>query len=278
MIHHVSMDLDRYFERIGFAGEVKPTLDVLRQLHERHPLSIPFEGLGPFIGERVSLNARDLQNKLVVQRRGGYCFEHNVLFWEVLRKIGFSVRGLSGRVRLNWPDDVILPRGHIVLLVSLSDGQYIADVGFGGLTLTAPLRFEIGVEQRTPHEPARLMEMPEKTYGVQVKVAEEWKTLYSFELNECHLVDYEVMNWYQSTHPQSPFVSGLIMAKVEKDKRRALRNKRYAVHALNGRSEIRELTSPGELIQTLERDFGLPLDLFPSDTLSTSLSRLFPGN
>src|SRR5215210_6406579 len=145
------VDLTSYFERIGFRGAPSPTLETLQQLHLLHAQAIPFEGLSPFIGEEVRLDAASLEDKLIGRGRGGYCFEQNVLFWRVLRTIGFSVIGLGGRVRLNWPDDFITPRGHMLLLINLPEGRYIADVGFGGLTMTAAIRLETGIEQRTPH-------------------------------------------------------------------------------------------------------------------------------
>jgi arylamine N-acetyltransferase len=82
-------------------------------------------------------------------RRGGYCFEQNGLFERVLREIGFEVRSLLGRVVLANPPQMP-PRTHRVL-VTLGDEQWIADVGFGGLTLTAPVRLKADIEQETPH-------------------------------------------------------------------------------------------------------------------------------
>jgi N-hydroxyarylamine O-acetyltransferase len=265
------VDLDAYFERIAFRGTAAPGLETLQQLHMLHTQAIPFEGLSPFIGEEVRLDTGSLQEKLIRSGRGGYCFEHNVLFWRVLQAIGFRVTGLSGRVRLNFPDDVMTPLGHMLLLVTLPDGRYVADVGFGGLTMTAPLRLEPGVEQRTPHEPARLLES-EGTYSVQVKLGADWKTLYLFQLRDSFMADYEMFNWYFSAHPQSPFVSGVILARPEPGRRHALRNARYSVHLVNGTTETRYLSSVEEFRKTLQEAFKLPL---PSSRIfEEKLSRL----
>ncbi|HKQ28843.1 MAG TPA: arylamine N-acetyltransferase [Burkholderiales bacterium] len=252
------VDLKGYFERIGFRGAPSPTLETLQQLHLLHAQAIPFEGISPFIGEEVRLDIASVQEKLIRRGRGGYCFEQNVLFWRVLRTIGFSVIGLGGRVRLNWADDFITPRGHMLLLVTLPEGRYIADVGFGGLTLTAAVRLEPGVEQRTPHEPARIVEAG-GLHNVQVKLGTEWKTLYTFELGENFMPDYEIWNWYYAANPQSPFVNGVILARPEPGRRHALRNARYTVHHVNGASETRQISSVGEFRGLVNTAFKLPL-------------------
>jgi N-hydroxyarylamine O-acetyltransferase len=207
-------------------------------------------------------NTQSLQDKLIHQRRGGYCFEQNVLFWRVLEAIGFKVTGLSGRVRLNWPDDFVTPRGHMLLLIDLLDGPYLADVGFGGLTLTAAVRFEVGLEQRTPHEPVRIMQSA-GTYAVQLRVGVDWKTLYTFDLQQTYMADYEMYNWYYATHPQSPFVSGVILARPELGRRHTLRNTRYSVHDLEGRTETRYLATVAEFRRVVQEDFQLPLPASP---------------
>jgi N-hydroxyarylamine O-acetyltransferase len=245
-----------YLKRVGFAGKPAPTLETLQALHGAHPQAIPFEGFSPFLGEAVPLDIDAVHHKLVERGRGGYCFEHNVLFWKVLQALGFRVRGLSARVRLNWPEDVVTPRSHMLLLVSLPEGDYLADVGFGGLTLTAAVRLETGIEQRTPHEPARVTESG-GLRRLQVRLGGEWKTLYSFDLEESFMADYEMYNWYFAAHPQSPFVNGLIMARPEPGRRHALRNTRYSVHSVDGHSESRQLQSV-EAFRSVVRDaFGL---------------------
>src|SRR5262245_16699152 len=149
--------LDEYFARIQYTGGRQPTLDNLRQLHAQHTQFIPFENLDPFLGRPVRLDLPYLEQKLIRERRGGYCFEHNLLFAHVLRAMGYPVTGLAARVLLNQADDAITPLSHMLLRVQVEGADYIADTGFGALTLTAPLRLEAGTEQSTPHESFRLM-------------------------------------------------------------------------------------------------------------------------
>ena len=145
-----AFDLDAYFNRIGYSGERSPTLETLRGIHIHHTETIPFENLNPVLGWPVHLDAVSLQQKLIHSRRGGYCYEQNLLLRHALETIGFNVIGLAARVSWNTSEGEVLPRTHMLLRIDLDGQAYIADVGFGGQTLTAPLRLELEIEQSTP--------------------------------------------------------------------------------------------------------------------------------
>lgn len=253
------VDFDAYFERIGYGGRFAPTLDTLQQIHGLHAAAIPFENLSAFLGEPIKLDLDSLQDKLVGARRGGWCFEHNLLFRHVLRGIGFQVTPLGARVRWNVPANVITPRSHCLLRVRLDSGDYIADVGFGGQSLTAPLRLEPDVEQHTPHEPFRLRLASGDKYTLETKLGDEWQALYVFDLQEQLQPDFEVSNWYLAHHPQSQFVTGVIAARAAPECRHALRNTRYAVHYPDGRTERRALTSLDEYLGLLSNTLQIRL-------------------
>ncbi|WP_224250059.1 arylamine N-acetyltransferase family protein [Hyalangium gracile] len=266
-----TIDLNAYLRRIGFTLGVRPTLEVLKALVLLHARAIPFENLNPLLGLPVPLDPASLERKLILERRGGYCFEHNLLFKHALEAIGFDVHGLAARVLWNQPEDAVTARGHMLLRVNLDGQPSIVDVGFGGMTLTGVLRLEPGVEQATPHEPFRFVEAA-GDYRLQAQVRGEWKTLYRFDLQEQFQPDYEVTNYYLSTHPRSHFRTGLIAARVEPDRRYALRNTQLSIHHLSGATEQRHLTSAAELRETLERDFRVKLPETPE--LEAALQRL----
>ncbi len=255
---HDELDLGAYFARIGYGGPATPQLETLREIHRLHPQAIAFENLNPLMHWPVQLDARSLQRKLVTQRRGGYCYEHNLLLKHVLEKIGFRVVGLAARVLLNQPEDAIRPRTHMLLQVDIDDEIWIADVGFGGLTLTAPLRLVEQVPQATPHEPFRLTRIA-GDYALQTEVRGEWRTLYRFDLQEQVLPDYELTSWYLSNNPESPFVQRLIAARTAPQRRYALSNNELAVHELGGEAQRRKLTSAAELREVLRETFGIAL-------------------
>ena len=151
------LDLDSYLTRIAYSGARTPTLETLRALQGLHPLSIPFENLDTLAGRPVKLDVPSLERKLVASRRGGYCFEQNLLFKHALRALGFDATALAARVVWERPSGEVRARSHMVVLVALEGRSYICDVGFGGLTPTAPIELVPGAEQPTPHETFRVV-------------------------------------------------------------------------------------------------------------------------
>lgn len=264
------LDLDAYFQRIGYTGERTPTLKTLQGIHYHHTKTIAFENLNPLVKQPVLLDLPSLQQKLVYEGRGGYCFEQNLLLRSVLLALGFPVTNLAARVLWNVPEGVITPRSHMVLRVDLDEDHYIADVGFGGLTLTTPLLLDLDREQNTSHEPFRFI-ATNHTYTMQANLNQQWKSLYHFDLQHQQLPDYEVSNWYVSTHPNSLFVNSLIVAKPDTDCRYALHNNHLTTHYLDGRTEQQVLQTVQELRAVLEEVFGLQVAAI--DNLDSALNR-----
>lgn len=247
------VNVSRYFARIGYSGSGEPTLETLRALTQAHTQHIPFENLTPYTGSPVRLDLDALETKLVASARGGYCFEQNLLLCDVLRQLGFRVTGLAARVLWNATPGLELPRTHMLVLVDLGT-PHLVDVGFGGLTLTGVLELRADVEQRTPHEDFRLLQ-DDQEFIMQARVREEWRSLYRFDLQPQLATDYEPVNWYLSTHPESRFVKNLIAARSLPDRRYALLNRELAIHHLHGRTERRSLSDVDELMAVLARDF-----------------------
>jgi N-hydroxyarylamine O-acetyltransferase len=265
-----SIDLEAYFRRVGYAGTAEPTLPVLQALQFAHVSRIPFENLSPLLGEPVPLDMAALQDKLVRRERGGWCFEHNLLFAHVLRAIGFDVTTLAARVRWNVAPQVTTPRSHCLLLVAIAGERFIADVGFGGLTLTSPLRLVQG-EQATLHEPHRLVDEG-GAFALEARLGDDWQRLYVFDLHEHLQADYEVSNWYLSHYPESQFVKGLVAARADVDRRHALRNNRYAIHHRDGFTERRAIEDLQALKRVLLEDMRIPLPASPA--LDAALARI----
>lgn len=250
--------LQAYFSRTGFMGERAPTLDVLKELHYLHPQAIPFENINPFLGAPLGLRLPDIVQKLVLEGRGGYCFEQNLLFGHVLHSMGFLVKGLSARVFWEVPDDEIKPRDHMLLLVQVDGRKYIADVGFGGASFTAPLSLDHTEEQETPLERYRLQKRGD-FYYLEIWIKKQWRLLYRFGMESQLLPDYEVVSWYLCTHPQSIFVRELMAARCMPWGRYALHNNRFTIHRKNEESQKRTLTNAKELKEILEELFLIQL-------------------
>ena len=265
------LDLDAYFARIGYAGPRQPTLATLRELQERHAAAIPFENLDSLAGSVVRLDLESLQRKLVGRRRGGYCFEQNLLFQRVVEALGFDVTALAARVVWERPPAEVGPRTHMLLVVSLAEGDHLCDVGFGGLTPTAPLRLAHDAAQPTPHEPCRVVKVGGEL-AVEACVRGVWKPLYRFDLQAQALIDIEVLNFYVACHSASPMKGRLLAARAVPNRRYALRDGTFSVHHLDGRHEQRALGSVAELRGVLGEAFGIAVPAAPA--LDEALGRL----
>ena len=255
----MTLDLDGYFERVNYAGPAQPTLEVLQDLVTAHTRTIPFENLDPLLGVPVDdLDAGALTDKLVRRRRGGYCYEQNGLMGHVLAGIGFRVRRLAGRVLWMRPPDAPLgAQTHTVLAVNFpgSFGSYLVDVGFGGQTPTSPLRMETGTVQQTPHEPYRLDDRGDGLI-LQAEVRGEWQPLYEFTTRTQPGIDLQVGSWFTSTHPSSQFVTGLMVARVDRDARLNLVGSELAIHRPDGSEKVR-LSDAAAVVRALSERFGI---------------------
>jgi N-hydroxyarylamine O-acetyltransferase len=252
------IDLDAYLTRIGRQGPLAPDLATLAALHDAHVRAIPFESIDPLLGVPVSLDLAEIQDKLVVRRRGGYCFEQNRLFQAALERIGFRVVGLAGRVTWMSPPGAPLgPRTHMLLQVETPEGPYLADVGFGACLIDAPLRFAPDVEQSTALGAFQLQQSNGR-YELRAKQPNGWRSMYVFTLEPQLPSDYVLSNWFTSTSPLAPFTKTLIMERIVGGRRCKLVNRRLTLETPDGEVAVeREITDADELDEALRTYFGI---------------------
>jgi arylamine N-acetyltransferase len=254
------MDVAAYFDRIGYQGSADPTFDTVRALVAAHNRAIPFENLDPLLGiPVVDLSAAALTDKLVHRRRGGYCYEHNGLMGYVLEDLGFDVDRLAGRVIWMNPDGPLPAQTHQVLAVTVpgADGRLLVDVGFGGQTLTSPIRLEAGPVQETRHEPYRLCTRGDG-YQLEAQIRGQWQPLYMFTTHPQPRIDLEVGSWYVSTYPKSFFVTGLTAAIIEDDARLNMRGRHLAIHRA-GRTEQITFDTAADVLTALSDRFDIDI-------------------
>lgn len=256
------MQLDAYLKRIDYSGDLRLSAEVLAALHLAHATHIPFENLDVLRGVPIRLDLDSLQGKLVDARRGGYCFEHNLLFSAVLEELGFAVTRLAARVRHRRTD--VAPRTHMLLLVDGDDRTWLADVGFGAEGLLLPVPFGAEEESRQFAWTYRVMAGPKgpaprdgREWILQSKHGEEWVDMYAFTLEPQQQIDYEVANHYTSTHPESRFVKGLTVQLPTPVARTALRNRKLTIDA-GGTMTSRVMADDEEIRRVLKETFGLP--------------------
>jgi N-hydroxyarylamine O-acetyltransferase len=261
-------DEDAWLARIGYRGSRAPTLETLQGLVLAHAVAIPYESLDVTLGRVPRLGVLELQRKMIRGRRGGYCFEQNMLFRAGLRSLGFRVTSLQGRVVRGLPIDAPRAAIHMLLRVDLAEGSYLADVGFGNLAPTAPLLLETGTEQPTPHETMRFIEVAGEL-TLQSRVGERWEHIYRVIPYPRYDAEYEVANWYTATHPDAPYLSNIIAARPRPDGSRVtLFNARMIVRHPNGERDLHVLESAEAFATALREVFDVDL---PDDDLRSIL-------
>lgn len=259
---HGTACLEAYFARIGYDGDGAPTLATLESLVAAHLRTIAFENLTPLMGTPVfDLGAEALCDKMVHHARGGYCYEQNGLFRYVLTGLGFGVDALSARVVWMSPEGLQGPppaKTHQLLAVRIpgDDGRHLADVGFGGQTMTSPIRFAVDEVQQTRHEPYRLRRL-DTDYVLETRIKGDWRPLYIFADQATPQIDLQVGSWFVSTHPKSKFVTSLVASVVTDEARWNLNGRHLAVHYRDGRSERRELANASGVLDVLMNRFGI---------------------
>ena len=244
-------DLDAYLDRVGLRG--RPGL---AELHRAHLTAIPFENLDPHRGVPVSLQLADLQRKLVERRRGGYCFEQNLLLKAALEALGAEVDLMLARVRLGAPPGAVRPRSHLVLRVRIEGATWHADVGFGNGTPMEPLPFGPGKTIEQAGWQFRVVgQGPE--YVLQTVTDGEWVDVYGFIPEPVPMVDLETSNWFTCTHPRSPFVTGLIVTSHLPD------GTRISLSDWTGLAQVRQTPAATDVVEVERSEVpGLLADRF----------------
>lgn len=265
----MTVNIERYFQRVEFKQDAFPDLNTLTTLISHHSSAIPFENLDPLLKVPVNIDLESVQIKLVEKYRGGYCFEQNTLLYYVLKEIGFDVVPLAGRVLWHMPENTDKAQTHMLLMVTIEEQYYLVDVGFGGVSPTAPILFKMDEEQPTQHGIYRIKSQGD-IFFLQVRMA-EWQTLYSFSLQPQRFVDFEVMNWYTSTYPKHLFTNVLAVSKTDKASRITLHNRQLSTYKY-GERNTQELDSVDEIKSVLRDIFKIELPDNPQ--LDVILSKL----
>jgi N-hydroxyarylamine O-acetyltransferase len=249
-----AFDLDAYLARIGYGGPREPTVDVLRDLHTAQVFSIPFENLAIQMREPISLGIAEMMSKMVHGKRGGYCFELNGLFSVALEAMGFDVDRLAARVRYGNP--LISARLHQLLAVNFGPERWLADVGFGGNGLIAPIPFQLDTEQTQYGETFRLKQETDDLYVLEGLLPDGWIDLFAFTLEPLYRIDYEPANYFMSTSTASPFGQARIVALPNPEGRTILVEHELKVRR-KGETTTSEIESRDAYIQELKSRFGI---------------------
>jgi len=249
------MNIDAYLRRIEYDGPRAVTSETLRGLHRQHLFTVPFENLDIPLGYPIRLDFRQIYEKVVTRRRGGFCYELNGLFGELLTAMGFPVKMLSARVRRE--DGGFGPEfDHMLLKVQLEE-PWLVDVGFGD-SFVDPIVFRAGgADQVNGHR-----------YLV-LAAGDEWQLLredekgqvplYAFRDVARGLNDYREMCRFHQVSPESHFTKSWICSRATPEGRITLANMRLIVSRGGSREEV-ELSTPGDLRRCLRELLGIEFE------------------
>jgi N-hydroxyarylamine O-acetyltransferase len=253
------MDLERYFERIGYRGGRASDLATLAAIIRRHAAGIPFEAIDVLLDKGIDIAPAAVFDKLVSRRRGGYCFEQNGLLQDALSALGFDVTARLARVLWMRPAAPSPARAtHMALVVRIDGRDYLADAGFGNGTPTAPLAFDTDEPQATPLETFRLRPSPDG-HVLEMRMGENWAPVYEILSQVPAPEDFVDANLFTSTHPDSRFRHDLMLARATTEARLLLLGNRLTVRPAAGEAEQRFFDTT-ELEQAIRDMFGLPFE------------------
>ena len=249
-------DQAAYLRRIGLDEPVSPDEKGLELITRAQGFSIPFENFDILLGRGISLAAADIFNKLVMSPRGGYCFELNNLLLMALQHFGFEARPLLARVHLRGTPTA---RTHQLILVTINDKRWLADVGFGGGGLLAPIPFELDRVNEQDNLACRLVKNPVYDTMLQLKTEDRWQDLYSFDLSHVSEADIVMSNHFTSTHPENFFTFARIATLPVAGGRLSLMNFNLK-QRINHQEETTVLLPGQTYLDALKDNFGIQLD------------------
>ena len=254
------MDTYAYLKRIQYSGPVSPDVQTLLGLQRAHLLHIPFENLDIGLKRPIQLEEEALWDKIILHRRGGFCYELNGLFARLLQEIGFDVNYLNARV-YNREGELGIDFDHLALLVRVpgQTERWLADVGFGD-SFNEPLSFD-GPKIQAQGLRAYRLEQAQGGYATwQRNYDGSWERHYFFDL-KAHRFPEEYLSAcnYHQTSPQSSFTRGSIISRATLDGRVSLEEGRLILTS-NGRRTEQPVSNKNEYLALLRLHFGIVLE------------------
>jgi N-hydroxyarylamine O-acetyltransferase len=247
------MDISAYLSRINYHGSTQPTIETLRAIHRAHLLTVPFENLDIHLNRHIALGEATLFDKIVLQKRGGFCYELNGLLASLLREMGFQVTIFSANMLHGGIPQKI---DHLTLLVELNE-RWIVDAGVGD-TSRLPLRLDDEGEQFGVGQKYRFTRADGRWTLWSGAENNEWNGEYVFDIDPLELSDFqEACEYYQSA-PESYFVQGRICSRATADGRISLTDDKLIV-TRNGQREEMPIDGEQDFVSALNEHFGIQI-------------------
>lgn len=249
------MKTEKYLNRIG--GEqfdFVPNLENLKYLQRQHLLSIPFENLDIHWKKPIDLSGESLYQKIVENKRGGFCYELNGLFFELLQKSGYESKRISARVsdgKGNFGQEF----DHLAIITRIEDEDYLVDVGFGDF-IAEPIKFILDLEQTDANGTFLIKKFDENYFEVFKKNAASFVSQYIFTLKKRDLSEFEAMCIFHQTSPDSHFTNNKVCSLMCIEGRKTLTDKKFMITKASQKEEV-AINSEQEFKDILEKEFGI---------------------
>jgi N-hydroxyarylamine O-acetyltransferase len=253
------MNKNEYFQRIGIGKtNIAPNLENLKLLQKNHLLHIPFENLDIHWGKPILLDTEKFYQKIVNEKRGGFCYELNGLFNYLLNKIGYQSKIISARVSKG-EGKFGAEYDHLAILAKIGDEEFLVDVGFGDFA-AEPLKFVLDVEQIDENGVFLIRKFDEDYFEVVKKDSENWASEYIFKNLTRNLIDFKDMCLFHQTSPKSHFTRGKLCSLMTENGRKTLTDKRF-IETENSEKKAMEIKSAEEFYRILESEFEIEKSL-----------------
>lgn len=248
------MNRQTYLRRIGIEeNDLAPNLQNLRRLQKQHLLKVPFENLDIHRKRPILLDKNKFAAKIISEKRGGFCYELNGLFNELLTDIGFQSDIISARVANG--ENLSAEYDHLAILTQIDGEKYLIDVGFGDFSVE-PLRLTTDVEQETENGVFKIRKHDREYYEVVKKDGDVWKSEYLFTTLPRDLSEFAAMCEFHQTSHESHFTQGKVCSILTDDGRKTLTDKKF-IETKNGIKSEKEINSEIEFNQILRQQFQI---------------------
>ncbi|MEQ8712855.1 MAG: arylamine N-acetyltransferase [Cyclobacteriaceae bacterium] len=251
------LDVERYLERINVRQSYQPTLAFLKQLHRSHLFAIPFENLDIHHGRKIMLDVQRNFKKVVENKRGGFCYELNGLFYHLLLQLKFDCKLISARVFRE--DGSLGPEyDHMAIVVRMDGKQWLVDVGFGD-SFIEPKLIEPYQSMLDYNRYFKFEQDPDENYILLMsKEGVYYERKYVFSLKTQEYIQFLDMCDYHQTDSDSPFRKKKMITIATKSGRITLTDQLLKTTHLGEETETK-LLNQDEFYSKLEHHFGITL-------------------
>jgi len=256
--------IEHYLKNIGVENKPKNITDI-SSIIKKHLRALCFCNIPVLLNEEISLEIESIVEKMLQQKKGGYCFEHNKLLYEALKYFGFEVEAPFARVLNNQNIDV--PKTHRFTLLTLGGERYIVDAGFSFMSPISAIKFGDAPTKTVFGRDYIVKELDKNNFELALISKEGLYTLYSFDLTKHNERDFEMGHFYSSKHKDAVFVNNLVLSRITDTKIYSLKNNSY--HEIS-KANTEEIT-----IKTQEQFSVILRDIFEYDISDKNIKYLF---